>query len=57
MCLGSSTFLSMNCIDLHFGIGSAEQVDRIEVQWPSGVEQVVEDIEPNQTLELVEPEG
>ena len=55
--LGSSTFLSMNCIDLHFGIGSAEQVDRIEVQWPSGVEQVVEDIEPNQTLELVEPEG
>ena len=55
--LGSSSFLSMNCIDLHFGIGKAEQVDRIEVQWPSGVKQVVEHIEPNQTLELVEPGG
>ena len=53
--LGSSSFLSMNCIDLHFGIGSASKVDRIEVQWPSGVNQVVDDIEPNQNVEIVEP--
>ena len=53
--LGSSSFLSMNCIDLHFGIGSASKVDRIEVQWPSGTNQVVDDIEPNQNVEIVEP--
>lgn len=55
--LGSSSFLSMNCIDLHFGIGSATKVDRIEVLWPSGVEQVVEDVEANQNVEIVEPAG
>ena len=53
--LGSSSFLSMNCIDLHFGLGSAATVDRIEVQWPSGVMQVVEGVEPNQTVEVEEP--
>ena len=53
--LGSSSFLSMNCIDLHFGLGSATKVDRIEVQWPSGVTQVSEDFEPNQTVEIEEP--
>ena len=55
--LGSSSFLSMNCIDLHFGLGTATTVDRIEVQWPSGVSQVVEDVEPNQSFEIVEPAG
>ena len=34
--LGSSSFLSMNCIDLHFGVGDASVVDRVEIQWPSG---------------------
>ena len=55
--LGSSSFLSMNCIDLHFGLGSATKIDRIEVQWPSGVMQVSEDIEPNQAVEIIEPAG
>ena len=55
--LGSSSFLSMNCIDLHFGLGTAMMVDRIEVQWPSGVSQVVEDVETNQSFEIVEPAG
>ncbi len=55
--LGSSSFLSMNCIDLHFGIGNASKVDRIEIQWPSGVHQTLEDIDANQTIEIVEPGG
>ena len=53
--LGSSSFLSMNCIDPHFGIGKATSVDRIEVQWPSGVNQVIEDVDANQVFEVVEP--
>ena len=53
--LGSSSFLSMNCIDPHFGIGKATSVDRIEVQWPSGVKQVIEDVDANQVFEVVEP--
>ncbi len=53
--LGSSSFLSMNCIDLHFGVGDASVVDRVEIQWPSGVNQTVQDIEVNQRIEIVEP--
>ena len=53
--LGSSSFLSMNCVDLHFGIGSATKVEKIEVMWPSGVVQVSEDIESNQKVEIEEP--
>lgn len=53
--LGSSTFLSMNCVDLHFGLGSANQVDRIEVQWPSGRSQVLTDVAAGGIVEIVEP--
>lgn len=53
--LGSSTFLSMNCVDLHFGLGSATQVDRIEVQWPSGRSQVLTDVAVGGIVEIVEP--
>jgi len=45
----------MNCIDLHFGVGSATNVERIEVQWPSGVVQIVEDVETGQDVEIEEP--
>ncbi len=53
--LGSSTFLSMNCLDTHFGLGSAEKVNRIEIKWPSGKVQTVDDVSVNQVLEIVEP--
>ena len=53
--LGSSSFLSMNCIDLHFGLGEAAKVEKIEVFWPSGLKQVVEDVEVNASLEIKEP--
>ena len=52
--LGSSSFLSMNCIDLHFGLGKAAKVEKIEVAWPSGVIQVGEDIAVNQSVEIEE---
>ena len=52
--LGSSSFLSMNCIDLHFGLGQASKVEKIEVTWPSGVVQVSEAVAVNQSVEIVE---
>ena len=55
--LGSSTFLSMNSLDLTFGIGSAERVDRVEIKWPSGVSQTLTDVKANQVLEVTEPAG
>lgn len=56
--LGGSSFLGMNCLDLHFGIGSATTVDQIEVLWPSGVVQVIHGDDGdrvNVSVEIEEP--
>jgi hypothetical protein len=34
--LGGSSFYSQNSFALHFGLGAAERVDRLDVRWPSG---------------------
>ena len=52
---GGSTFLGMNCLDLHFGLGESERVNEIEIRWPSGVIQMLTGLEANQRLEVTEP--
>ena len=42
---------------LHFGLGTRTQVDRIEVQWPSGRKQVVQGTSANQRLLIKEDDG
>ena len=39
---GNSGYLSHSVYPLYFGLGAAETVDAIEVQWPSGKKQVVQ---------------
>lgn len=39
----------------HFGLGTAERADRIEILWPSGVRQVLGDVRANQVLTVTEP--
>jgi uncharacterized membrane protein YraQ (UPF0718 family) len=50
-----SSYLSMDSIDLEFGIGSATTVDEILVIWPSGREQVLVDVPADQVLTITEP--
>jgi hypothetical protein len=55
---GGSNFLSQNEMIAHFGLGvlsPSSTVDRVEVRWPSGVVQVLEDQPINRVLEIVEP--
>jgi hypothetical protein len=40
---------------LHFGLGSAEKAT-VEIHWPSGVKQVLNDVRSDQFLEVREPE-
>lgn len=48
---GQSGYLSQSRMPLYFGLGGNSEVQRIEIQWPSGKQQVVEGpIEANQTL-------
>ena len=52
--LGSSSYLSMSSADLTFGLGSAERVEQIVINWPSGRAQTLEDIDVNQALVVEE---
>ncbi len=41
---------------VHFGLGMASKVDRIEIQWPSGIHQSLADIKADQIL-IVKEQG
>ena len=51
-----SSYLCQSDMRLHFGLGKASIVTRIEIRWPSGSEQSFEGIKPNQFLEIREGE-
>ena len=50
----ASGYASSSHTGLHFGVEQAEEVPRVEVEWPSGVRQVIEKVRTNQILEVTE---
>ena len=48
-------FLSGNDPRVHFGVGQAATVDRVELVWPSGQHQYLTNVQPNQILYVQEP--
>jgi hypothetical protein len=40
---------------LHFGLGTASRVERLDIRWPSGRTQRLEHVTPNQVLRVREP--
>lgn len=48
-------FLCQNDPRLHFGLGQATMVDRIDIRWPSGQTQTLSRISANQILKIREP--
>jgi hypothetical protein len=51
----SASYLSQNDPRLHFGLGSAERVDKIEIRWPSGKTQVLTDVAARKLVVVEEP--
>jgi hypothetical protein len=49
-------YLSQNDPRLHFGLADHTMIDRIEIRWPSGTVQTLENIEPNQIITIQEEE-
>ncbi len=49
-----SSYCSQNSLIQHFGLGSHSQADTLEIIWPNGSREVLQDIAANQTLVLVE---
>ncbi|MFZ0582480.1 MAG: ASPIC/UnbV domain-containing protein, partial [Candidatus Acidiferrales bacterium] len=51
----AGSYISASDKRLHFGLGDAETA-KLEIRWPSGTHQVLENVKSNQFLEVREPE-
>ena len=47
-------YASSSHAGLHFGLGSAERI-RVEIHWPSGTRQIIENVKANQIVSIREP--
>jgi hypothetical protein len=43
------SYLSQNDLRIHFGLRDAEKVDRVEIRWPSGQTQTLQDLPADRT--------
>src|SRR3954469_8597663 len=48
------SYLSQNDLRLHFGLGSATRVDKLEIYWPSGSVDVLKDVPSDHILSVQE---
>lgn len=55
--LGGSGYMSQNTRTLHFGLGSAMEVDVVKVTWPSGAVDVYDNVAANAKTNLNEGAG
>jgi hypothetical protein len=54
-CRASTTFLMQGDPRVHIGLGAATRADRIEIRWPSGLVQTLENVAADQILRVKEP--
>jgi len=52
-----SSYLAQNDLRAHFGLGPAERAERLEIRWPDGSTDVVENLEANQLITVRQGEG
>ena len=51
------SYLSQNDLRVHFGLGSATKVDRLEIRWPSGRVEKLQNLAADQFYSILEGEG
>ena len=52
-----SSYLSMDSVELEFGLGDAPVVDEVVIFWPSGRKQILNNLPVNRQHLVVEPPG
>ena len=52
-----SSYLAQNDLRAHFGLGQAKQSDRLEIRWPRGMTEVVENLPANHVITVREGQG
>jgi hypothetical protein len=51
------SYISQNDLRLHFGLGAADSISEVTIQWPSGATQVLKNIPADFIYTVVEGEG
>ncbi len=52
-----SSYYSVNDLRLHFGLGSAEKAETIEVRWPTGMTEVIRNVAADRLVVIKESSG
>jgi len=53
----AASYLSSSDTRLHIGLGEATLIPQLEISWPGGRRQILQDVAANQVLVVREPEG
>ena len=51
------SYLSQNDMRLHFGLGAATKIDKVEIRWPSGATDVLTELAPDKFYAVLEGKG
>ena len=51
------SYLSQNDLRVHFGLGTAKKIDKVEVRWPSGSIETFSDLAADQFYSVLESHG
>jgi hypothetical protein len=52
-----SSYLSQNDLRAHFGLGQSNRAERLEIRWPSGATELVENLPANHVITVREGQG
>jgi enediyne biosynthesis protein E4 len=52
-----SSYLSQNDLRAHFGLGTATRIERVDIRWPSGTNDVIRNVPVNHIVTVVEGQG
>jgi len=52
-----SSYLAQNDLRVHFGLGEARRAERLEVRWPNGAVDAIENVQAGQILTVREGSG
>jgi hypothetical protein len=53
--VAGSTYLSQDDGRVHFGLGTANKAEKLTIRWPSGEEQILENVSADRVLTVEEP--
>src|SRR6202030_4351575 len=54
---GGGSYLSQNDLRLHFGLGTAAKMDSVEIRWPNGTTEALQNVSADAIYTIVEGSG